>query len=295
MDAGDKLWHFADMSEPQIIPIWNLYGESQGLPDVLHIETIQARAEGLDWRIAPHRHKHLHQLSLIVQGAAQISLDGVTPRATAPFLLNIPPGVVHDFTFAAGTEGWVLTLPLQSLPDLLEPAFMHETALGRAGILPADGVILGLFQQISAEYRSLSLARAVMLRALAAQLACHVARELTPRDRPQPKIDPRLLRFQTLLQQHLRDRWTLADFARDIGLSERHLSRISKAETGQNAASLMDSALMREACRLLAYTAAPIAQIGYDLGFDDPPYFSRAFKRAMGLSPRQYRAGFDRG
>lgn len=133
-----------------------------------------------------------------------------------------------------------------------------------------------------------------MLRALASELACLVLRGLSKaQDTTQTTIDPRFLRFQSLLNQHLRDRWTLSDYARAIGVSERHLSRICHGITGQPAAKQIESALMREACRLLAYTPTPIAQIGYALGFDDPSYFSRSFRRVTGLSPGAYRAGFD--
>jgi hypothetical protein len=38
---------------------------------------------------------------------------------------------------------------------------------------------------------------------------------------------------------------------------------------------------MREACRLLVYTRASVASVGYSLGYEDPSYFSRAFRRAI--------------
>ena len=56
------------------IPVWHLYGENSAFPDVLQIETITDRAEGLDWQIAPHQ--HLHQFFLLQEGAARIVLDG---------------------------------------------------------------------------------------------------------------------------------------------------------------------------------------------------------------------------
>lgn len=277
------------------IPVWNLYGESQTFPDVLHIETILHRAAGLDWRIAPHRHTHLHQFFLIECGSVQIRLDGAMTAAQPPFLLSVPPGVVHGFAFAAGTQGWVLTVPLQTLPDLLEPALSRQTALSEAAVLPVTSAMTDLFNEIYQEHAALNLARATLLRAYATQVACRVLRDLDQRPRRQTNTpDPRFARFQALMVQHLRDGWRLRDYAQTIGVSERHLSRLSHAATGHPAAELIASALMREACRMLAYTRAPVASIGYDLGFDDPSYFSRAFRRVVGQSPAAYRAGFDR-
>ena len=46
---------------------------------------------------------------------------------------------------------------------------------------------------------------------------------------------------------------------------------------------------MQEARRLLAYTLMDVAEVGYRLGYEDPSYFSRAFRRETGLSPSAFR------
>jgi AraC family transcriptional activator of pobA len=302
MDGRDKLWHFSDMPSEMhqplkpahAIPKWNLYGEEQALPDVLHIETIPSRAAGLDWHIAPHRHPHLHQFFLITEGAASVRLDGTSPQIAPPFLLNVPQGVVHGFTFAAGTQGWVLTVPLQTLPEVLAPAQMEETALGRAGFLPVTDEIIHIFHSIDAEHAATSILRTLMLRAQAMQLACVVLRGLAAADTSKgPQTDPRFVQFQALLAQHLRKPWRLADYANALGISPRHLSRICHAATGQPAAEVIETATIREACRLLVYTRASVASVGYSLGYEDPSYFSRAFRRVTGRAPSAYRAAFD--
>lgn len=302
MDNPGKVWHFPDMqadlgnphSRLDAIPAWALYGEDRAFPDVLHVERITDRAAGLDWRIAPHRHLHLHQFFLIRDGVTRINLDGETPETTTPFLLSIPAGVVHGFTFSAGTEGFVLTVPLESLPGLLGAGAAPGVALDRVAILPVDADTEALFPAIHAEHEATHPGRALMLQALATQIACRVLRRTERRHTSIGAVDPRYIAFRDLIHRHLRDGWTLADHARAIGISERHLSRITRAASGQSAAALIEAAVMREACRLLVYTRASIASIGYDLGFEDPSYFSRAFRRVTGLSPGAYRAGFER-
>jgi AraC-like DNA-binding protein len=46
---------------------------------------------------------------------------------------------------------------------------------------------------------------------------------------------------------------------------------------------------MQHACRLLDTTAEPVKRIAAQVGYDDPHYFSRLFKRVLGVSPQRYR------
>jgi YesN/AraC family two-component response regulator len=46
---------------------------------------------------------------------------------------------------------------------------------------------------------------------------------------------------------------------------------------------------IRYACRLLDTTTLTVREVGYRVGYEDPYYFSRMFRKLMGLSPRQYR------
>jgi AraC family transcriptional activator of pobA len=93
-----------------------------------------------------------------------------------------------------------------------------------------------------------------------------------------------------LLEAHYLEHWKVADYARALAVSPTHLSRVTRAATGEAASRLIDARMMREARRNLAYTHLSITTIAYTLGFSDPAYFSRAFSRALGMSPRAFRA-----
>ena len=58
---------------------------------------------------------------------------------------------------------------------------------------------------------------------------------------------------------------------------------------GATPLSLIHDRLMEEACRRLEQTQLSVEQIGYSLGFRDPAYFNRFFKRQAGLAPGAYR------
>lgn len=68
------------------------------------------------------------------------------------------------------------------------------------------------------------------------------------------------------------------------------MNRLVRDQRGVSALELVHERLTREACRRLIYIAAPAARLAAELGFEDPAYFSRFFKRRMGVSPQSYRA-----
>ena len=289
MDGSAKFWHFPAMAA---IPAWQLYGEETLFPDLLHIESIPDRAAGLEWRIAPHRHLQLHQVFLLLSGRIAMVFDGVAHAIDPPALVNMPHGAVHGFHFSAGTEGFVLSLPLAVFPDLFGTAAEPAAASARAFVTTAPPDAAALFSDLSAEHARTQPYRRTALRALAAAVLVMVLRA-APDAMVQSHADPRLARFTAMVAAHLRDSWGVADYAKALGLSPRHLGRLCREGTGQSVQAFVMAERLREACRLLAYTSLPVQGIAFHLGFDDPAYFSRVFRRGTGTAPRAYRARFD--
>ena len=104
-----------------------------------------------------------------------------------------------------------------------------------------------------------------------------------------------LQRFEALLQKHLLEHWSVADYARALSVSPTHLSRVVRAATGAPASQLISARLVREARQRLAYTNLRVSTIAYTLGFSDPAHFSRVFARDTGVSPRAFRRRLSDG
>jgi AraC family transcriptional regulator, transcriptional activator of pobA len=295
MDDADKLWYFWNMTQsPPPIPAYALYGEGDAFPDILHCERITDRAALHDWRIAPHRHPNLHQIFLLSAGAAEIGVDGHRRILPLPAVLSLPRWSVHEFTFAQGTEGFVLTLPVAEFPAAFAAHSPLAPRLAQWGALPLTPEIAAAMQAISTAHAGAAFDRRPMLQALALQLFCLVARSLeSARPAALSRSARHMEAFDLLLRGHLRDRWRVADYARELALTATHLNRIARAHSGLPAARYIETRLFHEACRLLAYTRMTIAEVGYQLGFEDPAYFSRAFRRHLGESPRDYRARLE--
>jgi len=85
------------------------------------------------------------------------------------------------------------------------------------------------------------------------------------------------------------DRPSVNELAKLCGISTRHLHRQFHALTGETISDYIETHLIKEAKHLLVESAAPIKQVAQAAGFAHPNSFSRAFRRATGLSPKQYR------
>jgi len=82
---------------------------------------------------------------------------------------------------------------------------------------------------------------------------------------------------------------TVKFMASELNLSPRYLSDLLKQETGKTAMELIHILLISEAKNLLKGEDQTVAEIAYSLGFENLPYFSRLFKKEVGLSPNQFK------
>lgn len=82
---------------------------------------------------------------------------------------------------------------------------------------------------------------------------------------------------------------TVKLMAAELNLSPSYLSDLLKQESGKTAIELIHIFLISEAKNLLKGSDNNIAETAYSLGFDNLPYFSRLFKKEVGVSPNQFK------
>jgi AraC family transcriptional regulator, transcriptional activator of pobA len=275
----------------QAIPSFALYGEDAVFPDLIHIEEITDRAAHLNWTIAPHRHLHLHQVVYMHSGAAQITLDGARSALSAQSVVNLPSGCVHSFHFAPDAIGTVLTFPVPEWPEYFGPRADCAARLSRPFTAVDTGTLGDAIALLRQAYRSADILRTLALRhGTAGVLLALLQGESGAEQAGAKKSDPRMARLRAIIDAAPSLTQNVATLAAQLGLSQRQVARLCHSETGRPVQALLHSAILREACRELAYTRLHIAQIAHRLGFEEPSYFSRFFQRLMGETPSQYRA-----
>lgn len=127
---------------------------------------------------------------------------------------------------------------------------------------------------------------------LAARLAHSYAdgSALEPLSGPGHRLDnARLRRVLDHIDQHLEEQIALADLARLANLSTFHFSRMFTAAIGLPPGRFVSRRRLENAMAMLAVGKLPLSEIAHRSGFSSQASFSRAFRRATGMTPGEYR------
>ena len=258
---------------PQLktIPFDNSAGRA---PSLARPVRSRARALAMDAHIAPHQHAWT-QFTYCTRGLMQVSVTQqqmettyIVPPSRA---LWIPPGVQHtvttleeaelrtvDVLASATPPGWEGCRVLVVTPLLRE--LIHALEVSQSG--PRDDALMAL---------TLDEIHHADTQALGVPM---------PRDK----------RLRTLCEAVLRapaERATLAQWAQDIGASERTVARLFRTELGTTYPQWRQQAVLAHALPLLA-RGTPISQVAYASGYASDSAFSAMFKAAMGQSPSYF-------
>jgi AraC-like DNA-binding protein len=151
-----------------------------------------------------------------------------------------------------------------------------------------------LFTQIESEFKFKDSSQEEMLRTYLKQLLIkstrlwkqqHLGGALTDQNN-----DPDAFRqFTQLVEAHYKQKHTVADYADLMLVAPKTLTHKFKRMNLPQPNEVIKNRIMLEAKRLLVHTAMTAKEIAYELGYDDPAYFSRLFFIKTGDSPSAFR------
>jgi AraC family transcriptional regulator, transcriptional activator of pobA len=246
----------------------------------------------------PHRHSFF-QVLYVTAGQGFHIVDFEALPISPPVLFFVSPGQVHS---------WQLESPLQGYGLLFGPDFLVFDAVDSVGFDK-----LALFHSLAHTPLHLDPENAASLRATIELLAQEYAvREfnhasvvsaylhilLSKIQRLYARIEPDISintsaelvrRFKQLVSSHYLGERSIQFYADQLGVSTAHLAKRVKAVTGCTIGQVIRQEVTMEAKRLLINTNLTVEQISYQLGFNDPPYFGRFFKREASCTPGEFR------
>lgn len=102
-------------------------------------------------------------------------------------------------------------------------------------------------------------------------------------------VSKELLKAIGYIKDNFHNGISLNDVADYVNLSAYYLSKLFKKELGVNFIDYITFYRMKKAKELLKDTDIPIINIAIELGYSEPNYFSKVFKKSFGITPSQYR------
>ncbi|EPX85287.1 helix-turn-helix domain-containing protein [Salipiger mucosus] len=291
----------------RLIPTYELYGEllSGALSDPIHLETIFERSSKLDWTIRLHRHSRLLQVFLFRTAGVSFRVGDGDHRTGEPLILVVPPGTPHAFRFPEDINGDVLTIPLDEIEAPVLDR-VRQVTQPLAGFLarsatPRFADVDALMRQLRQAYHSVGSEREPLLRALSHALVLTLIEELrrtvqVDTGRAGTELSRHEAQAQAFCEEveaRFAESVTVEDYARAVGVSAPHLTRICKRVLGTSPNELVRRRRMLEAKRLLSYTRLPVLDIAHRAGFGDAAFFSRTFKTTFGVTPSEFRRQSD--
>jgi AraC family transcriptional regulator of arabinose operon len=106
-----------------------------------------------------------------------------------------------------------------------------------------------------------------------------------------PRAESRLLKTLSSMREDLARAWTLEELARESNLSIAHFTEICRRQTGMPPLALLIRLRLQRAMNLLQQGNHNVTEAALAVGYDDPFYFSRLFRKHMGISPSACRMG----
>ncbi len=291
------------------VPYFHLYGEVERFddPGFVHLETIESRSRLNNWEILAHQHEALDQMLVLRSGGVVAHIEGQTLRAKGPLVVHVPAATVHGFHFSDDVDGDVLTFATQLGQSVL-PAHAPRGLLPDAPfLLPLDAgqlarvgpLVDSLRIETSGHERGRIAAASWAVALLLLQVGRWQADHMPPPDgdghggrdgRPDQRGNARALAFRQLVDRHFAEQRPLSFYADALALTEKTLARLCLARFGCTPQQYLHRRLLLESQRMLVYGNATVAQIAQDLGFADPSYFTRFYRRMTGTLPSANRA-----
>lgn len=236
---------------------------------------------------------HLHGFYEIIwfqKGSGTHYVD-FNQYAIAPgTIFFISPGQIHSFDTKHDQEGYVLKICAELFDDFVSLSCVTVQDKDSAAL----EMLIGAMQEELKKEDSLGHREA--LHALVKLFVIMVRRSYAGMNPSAPnphKVSYKaFLNFRKLIEENYCRLHTVKDYASLLNVSSKTLTLYVNECSKYSPLELINNRIILEAKRLLRYSVLSVKEIAFRLGFEDPSYFAKFFKRLVKQSPADYRESF---
>ena len=226
-----------------------------------------------------------YYLMYIEEGRLRVEVDGEVKTVGAGDVVIFPPKYKYRYSLTRGNVGYyfihfsgsyaedfLAKLGMEDLPCTFSAGHSSTVADGFSALFDAYSCEGGLFEHL--------------LGIATAQIIVSLVRSGAQKDSKTP-----LVRSISYIKAFYTDSIKIPDLAAMEGLSVSRYNTVFREVTGTSPVKYITGLRMKHAASLLLSTNISAARIGEMVGYEDNHFFSKAFKKYAGISPRAYREG----
>ncbi|GAA0884359.1 helix-turn-helix transcriptional regulator [Sphingobacterium siyangense subsp. cladoniae] len=242
----------------------------------------------------PHRDEG-HTFHIVEKGSVFIEIDFQEYQIDAPAVVYMHPNQVHRILEFSNTTVCSLAITAENLNQEY-CSFLEDLAPLKPLQLSRD--FSAKISELFAICLNFLRARKDALYHLVLKDSCNtlvgfIISAFLSQEQPPAKFSRTELiskRFQQLLEINYLTSKRPNEYAKQLHISTHYLNESVKNTTGLSVSQHIQNRVILEAKRLLYHTDKSVKEIAFELGYDDYPYFSRIFTRAVGLPALAFRS-----
>lgn len=290
------------MTSVKSIPVYNIQQHCYGTPvDNFKVAPFSdARCTASEFE-EDHRHEYF-EIIWLKAGTGIHQIDMIDHAYEGSVLFFLAPGQVHKITQHKKSEGYVLKFKpgvfnqekdfaeyvldtclfdnMKSCPIISIPEQMYAT-------------IDDLFSRFSSEFNEQLPDADIVLSAYLKILTTHIRRIKNSRlsngmivNEPQYDL---FRKFKIAVEQHYKTKHAVHDYANYLDTPARTLNTLTRKYVDKSALEVIQDRILLEAKRRLYHNNTTVKELCYELGFEDPAYFTRFFKKNVGSAPQHFK------
>ncbi|MCC3214849.1 helix-turn-helix domain-containing protein [Chryseobacterium sp. X308] len=240
-------------------------------------------------------HRDDHYMFILQQkGDFVIEIDFKRIELKGSSLCFAGPGQIHQYIHQKDNEGWFLFVEAELIPESYREILDLHQWLHQSSAVMENDIIFDLPPLFEKAENDPALPIASIKRALAESAVGIMISKISSVDTEGFKHHAQRYsitrQFKKLITDHFRNTKQVQQYADFLNITPLYLNEAVKDVTGYPASFWIQQKVLWEARRLLFYTSMDVKQVAFELGYDDPVYFSRFFKKRTGMTALQFRA-----
>jgi len=253
----------------------------------IRLVPLSRMAIGGRWRVEAMRSYSSDLLLWFTRGQGRITISGTTRGYGPHNAIFIPAGTMHGFDISGTVFGTAVFLPVR--PELTLPeTTLHLRVREQAPQTELTAILENLQRELDSGQPDSQRAAFCHVGLLSVWLQ-RVERDGFADNPKTNKAAALTADYTKMVEEEFRSGRTVNDYARALGITPTHLSRVCRQTCGRPASEILAERIGFEARRLLRETKMPVNQVALQLGFSSPAYFSRTFRKHTGQTPLAFR------